>query len=117
MKKILILIVVTIITSCGQVQNQATEDNSSSLVIIKDFNSTRHGNGQNVVAEVENKSTKIVSFVSVEFTWYDKNGKLITSQKGNTTNINPNSTGIVDSYFDEMPAGSTYKATINEIIF
>jgi hypothetical protein len=58
-----------------------------------------------------------VTFVSVEFTWYDKNGNLITSQKGNTKDINPNSTGFADSYFDEMPKGATYKARINEVIF
>lgn len=117
MKTIVVLIITTILTSCGQIQTQTTEKDFSNLVTIKDFNSTKQGYGQNVVAEVENKSTKKVSFVSVEFTWYDKNGKLITSQKGNTKDINPNSTGIADSYFDEMPKGSTYKARINQVIF
>lgn len=117
MKFLLFFCLMTINYGCGQIQTQSSQENFSNLVVIKDFNSTKHGYGQNVVAEIENKSDKNVSFVSVEFTWYDKNGKLITSQKGNTSNINSHSTGIVDSYFDEMPEESTYKAKINEVIF
>ena len=45
------------------------------------------------------------------------NGNLITSQKGNTKDIQPHSTGIADSYFDEMPKGATYSAKVNEVIF
>jgi len=117
MKKIVIILLATILTSCGQIQTQTADEDLSNLVTIKDFNSTKQGYGQNVVAEIENKSNKKVTFVSVEFTWYDKNGNLITSQKGNTKDINPNSTGIADSYFDEMPKGSTYKAKINQVMF
>jgi uncharacterized protein YcfL len=117
MKNTVLIFLSTILFSCGQIQTQTSNDDSSTLVTIKDFNSTKHGYGENVVAEIENKSNKKVTFVSVEFTWYDKNGNLITSQKGNTKDINPNSTGFVDSYFDEMPKGATYKARINEVIF
>lgn len=117
MKKIVIVLLTTILASCGQIQTQTSNDESTNLVTIKDFNATKQGYGQNVVAEIENKSNKKVTFVSVEFTWYDKNGNLITSQKGNTKDINPNSTGFADSYFDEMPKGATYKALINEVIF
>jgi uncharacterized protein YcfL len=120
MKKAVIIFLSTIVMSCVQVQtqtDQTSEEDLTNLVTIKDFNSTKQGYGQNVVAEIENKSNKKVTFVSVEFTWYDKKGNLITSQKGNTKDINPNSTGLADSYFDEMPKGATYKARINQVIF
>ena len=120
MKKVVFVFLSIILMSCGTVQNrtsQTSNEDLTNLVIIKDFNATRQGYGQNVVAVIENKSNKKVTFVSVEFTWYDKEGNLITSQKGNTKNINPNSTGIADSYFDEMPKGATYKARINKVDF
>lgn len=58
-----------------------------------------------------------VQIVVVEFTWRDKEGRLITSQKGTVKNISPNSTGVADSYFDEMPAGATYAARIDQVRF
>ena len=121
MKKVLIVIVATILTSCGQIQTrtqtQVTEEDLTSKIIIKDFNAVKQGYGQNCVAEVQNTSNKKATFVSVEFTWHDKNGGLITSQKGNTKDIQPNTTGIVDSYFDAMPKGATFTARVNEVIF
>lgn len=116
--KIKVIVFLTIIlASCGQIQTQYTNDEAANLVTIKDFNATKQGYGQNVVAEIENKSDRKITFVSVEFTWYDKNGGLITSQTGTTSVINPHSTGFADSYFDEMPKGATYKVRINEVIF
>ena len=123
MKKVLIVIAATILTSCGQIQTrtqtqtQVTEEDLTSKIIIKDFNAVKQGYGQNCVAEVQNTSNKKATFVSVEFTWHDKNGGLITSQKGNTKDIQPNTTGIVDSYFDAMPKGATFTARVNEVIF
>ena len=117
MKKAICVILTLVLFSCSQNQTYNNEKDDTDQVLIKDFNSVKMGAGQNVVAEIENKSNKEVKFVSVEFTWYTKNGSLITSQKGNTKDIKPGSTGIVDSYFDEMPEGSTYKARINQVIF
>lgn len=116
-KAILYISSLFLLNSCSNMQTQGSENDLSKLVTVKDYNSTKQGNGNNVVAEIENNSDKKVTFVSVEFTWKDKNGKLITSQKGNTKDIQPHSTGIADSYFDEMPKGATYSAKVNEVIF
>lgn len=117
MNKLLIIILSAILASCGHIQINESKDESLELVTIKDISSTKQGYGVNVVAEIENRTNKKVTFVSVDFTWHDKNGRLITSQNGNTKNIYPNSTGFADSYFDEMPLGATYKAKIKEVIF
>ena len=58
MKKIVIVFLTTILASCGQIQTQTSNDESTNLVTIKDFNATKQGYGQNVVAEIENKSNK-----------------------------------------------------------
>ena len=115
MKKVIILIAATILTSCGQIQTP-TED-LTSKIIIKDFNAVKQGYGINCVAEVQNTSNKKAAFISVEFTWHDKNGGLITSQKGNTKDVKSNGNGVVDSYFDAMPKGATFQAQVNEVIF
>ncbi|GEM_PF-3987056 len=117
MKKAILVFLVSIFLSCEQGPPRPPRIDSKSLVVIKDFNSTAKGYGQNVVAEVENKSNRTVSIVVVEFTWRDKEGRLITSQKGTVKNISPNSTGVADSYFDEMPAGATYAARIDQVRF
>ena len=118
MKSNLIILIAILLAACGNVQtNNNRGDELTQLVVIKGHNSTKQGYGVNVVAEIENKSTKKIKFVSVDFTWYDKNGGLITSQNGNTTNVDSNDTGIVDSYFDEMPEGATYKAKIKDVVF
>jgi nitrogen fixation-related uncharacterized protein len=86
---------------------------------IKDLVVNEQGYGVNVIAEVENLTSKEIKFCEVTFTWYNKEGKLIDSAVGMGKNIKPNSTGIVDRYFDGIPKGqgATCKATIGEVSF
>jgi len=110
MKKPLILIIVLSFISCDY--NTTNTNNPKELVNIKSHTAKEHGYGINVVAEVENLTDKKISFVSAEFTWYDKNGNILDSGIGTCRNIEPKGTGVIDRYFDKQPEGSIYKVKI-----
>lgn len=86
---------------------------------VKDLTVKEQGYGVNVIAEIQNLTSKEIKFCEVTFTWHDKEGKLIDSAIGMGKNIKPNSTGIVDRYFDGIPKGegATCKAAITDVTF
>jgi hypothetical protein len=105
-------------TQVNESSDQTTEL-TINQVRIKDLIVKEQGYGVNVIAEIENLTSKEIKLCEVIFTWYDKQGKLIDSAIGIGKNLKPNSTGIVDSYFDEIPKGegATCKATFGELAF
>lgn len=109
---ILFLLLLSLI-SCDY--NTTNTNNPKELVKIKSHTTKEHGNGMNVVAEVENLADKKISFVSAEFTWYDKNGNILDSGIGTCRDIEPKGTGVIDRYFDKQPEGSTYKIKIKKV--
>ncbi|MBA7542869.1 hypothetical protein ES705_35193 [subsurface metagenome] len=113
MKRIAILILLLLsFISCDY---NTTNNNPNELVKIKSHTSKKHGNGINLVAEVENLADKKISFVSAEFTWYDKNGNILDSGTGTCRDIETKGTGVIDRYFDKQPEGSTYKIKIKKV--
>lgn len=114
MKRIAILILLLLsFISCDY--NTTNTNNPNELVKIKSHTAKKHGNGINVVAEVENLADKKTSFISVEFTWYDKNGSILDSGTGTCRDIEPKGTGVIDRCFDKQPEGSTYKIKIKKV--
>lgn len=114
MKRIAILILLLLsFISCDY--NTTNTNNPNELVKIKSHTAKKHGNGINVVAEVENLADKKISFVSAEFIWYDKNGNILDSGTGTCRDIEPKGTGVIDRYFDKQPEGSTYKIKIKKV--
>lgn len=107
------------------VENSQNGENESSLpqslqeAKVKDLTVKEQGNGVNVIAEIQNLTSKEIKFCEVTFTWYSREGKLLDSAVGMGKNIKPNSTGIVDRYFDGIPKGqgATCKATITDVTF
>ena len=70
-----------------------------------------------VYVEIKNETSRTVRFVSVDITWYDKNGRLLESKESPVTNIAPYETGVADSYFDDIPDGAYYKVKMREVHF
>lgn len=113
MKRIIIFILLFLpFTSCDY---NSTNNNSNELVKVKSHTAKKHGNGINIVAEVENLADKKISFVSAEFTWYDKNGNILDSGTGTCRDIEPKGTGVIDRYFEKQLEGSTYKIKIKKV--
>ena len=118
-----LIVIKTFFWFIEQTKVNQNEKYSNNITIeearIKDLVVREQGNGINVIAGVENLTSKEIKFCKVTFTWKNKEGKLIDSAVGMGKNIKPNSTGFVDRYFDGIPKGegAICKATIEEISF
>ena len=100
-----------------ELKNETLQEKNVDQVIVKDLVIKEHGYGFNVIAEIQNLTSKEIKFCEVTFTWYGQDGKLIDSAKGMGKNIKSSSTGIVDRYFDGIPEGATCKAEITDVDF
>jgi hypothetical protein len=91
---------------------------SDAIRIISQNDTYEEATGTHTVhVEFQNISNKLITYIGMKSIYYDKNGKIVGTGMGNSTNIGSNDTKVLDILGMDIQNAKKYKIQVEDVSF
>jgi hypothetical protein len=107
-------------TSPTKNEVKTNEPQKEDLEILQQTAKTETLEGSNIItihAQVQNNTDELKDYVEVKATFYDKNGKLVGTGMGNTTNLAAHAKRVIDIQGMDIDNGAKYELEVKDSPF